>query len=266
MRKFTVLADALLVGSRLWIAGILLTLLAGEAAAQGYVRVGISAALAAETQFMDVDCGLAMPAALYGCGDGGDGAPLRTVGEFSATAGLELGAGYALVPAARVELQVEYRPAVPFTGRANFLAPGREQSVTAERSTLSAMLAARLELPMTSTRGLSGFRPFAGVGIGRARHRIGEMRLRFPATETIVPGGVSSARTWAVTAGAARPLGERTALELAWRYTDQGDAETGTGAGRVQWRDGSRTIPLDLAPTRTIVRHHALLLSVRRMW
>ena len=139
---------------------------------------------------------------------------------------------------------------LPFTGEANFLAPGREQSVTAERSTLSAMIAAQFELPMTTARGFSGFRPFAGAGIGRARHRVGEMTMGFPATQTFVPGGAGTVWTWAVTAGMARPLGEGTALELAWRYTDQGDAETGTGAGSVQWRDGSRTIPLDLAPTR----------------
>ena len=266
MRKFIAPANALPARNRLWAAGVALGLLAGEAAAQGYGRVGISAALSAETRFMDADCASAAPAALYGCGNGGDGAPLRTVGDFGSTAGLELGAGYAFGPAARVELRVEYRPAVPFAGEANFLAPGRRQSVVAERSTLSAMIAAQFELPMAPARGLAGFRPFAGAGIGRARHRVGEMTMGFPATETFVPGGASSTWTWAVTAGMARPLGEGTALELAWRYTDQGDAETGTGAGSVQWRDGSRTIPLDLAPTRATARHHALVLSVRRMW
>ena len=106
-------------------AGFTLNLPTNVAAAQGYVRVGISAALASEIRFLDVDCESTMPAAIYGCGEGGDGARFSTVGEFGTTAGLALGAGYALGSATRVELQVEYRPAVPFTGRTNFLAPTR---------------------------------------------------------------------------------------------------------------------------------------------
>ena len=86
--------------------------------------------------------------------------------------------------------------------------------------------------------------------------------MRFPATETFVPGASRTAWTWAVTAGMARPLGKRTALELAWRYTDQGDVETGTDGGRVEWRDGSRSLPLDLAPTRASLAHHGVRLSI----
>ena len=240
-------------------------MVASEAGAQGCVRVGIGAAVAAETKFVDVNCESASPAALYGCGHGDDGAPLRTVGEFGATGVLELGAGYALGPATHVELALEYRLAAPFAGRANFLAPEREQSVTAERLSSSAMIAVQREWPMAPVRGFSGFHPFAGVGIGRARHCVGELRMSFPATETFVPGGAVSARTFAVTAGITRRLGEGTALELAWRYTEQGDIETGEGRGRVQWRDGSRTISLDLASTRARARQNAFRLSIRHM-
>ena len=248
------------------VVGFALSLPTTEAAGQGYVRVGVGAVLAAETRFMDVDCESATPAALYGCGAGGDGERLSAMGEFGATTALELGAGYALGPATRVELVLEYRPAVPFAGRANFLAPEREQSVSVERSTVSAMMAARFEWPMTQARGFLGFRPFAGVSIGRARHRVGETRMRFPATETFVPGAESWVWGWAVTAGVTRPLGERIALDLAWQYTEQGHAETGEGGGSIRWRDGSRTILLELAPTRARVRHHGLLMSVRRSW
>ena len=77
------------------------------------------------------------PVALYGCGVGGDGARLSAVGEFGSTAALSLGAGYAPGPATRVEWVLEYRPAVSFEGRANFLSPECEQSIMTRRSSLA---------------------------------------------------------------------------------------------------------------------------------
>ena len=242
------------------------TLPAADAAAQPYLRVGLGAGIASDTRFLDVDCASAMPAALYGCGESGDGAPLSTVGEFGTTAGLELGAGYAVGPAVRVELLIEYRPDVPFEGQANFLAPDREQSVTVERSSLSGMVGVVFDLASIGGPTPAGLRPFAGVGIGRVRHRLGEMRMRFPRTETIVPGAASTQWAWTVTAGFSRGLLERTVLDVAWRYANQGDAVTGEGGGRVEWRDGSRTLPLDLAPTHAQVNHHSVGLSVRYEW
>ena len=242
------------------------TLRAGDATAQGYVRVGLGASLAAETQFSDVDCASAMPAALYGCGVGGDGAPLSTAGEFAATAGLGIGAGYAVTPALSIELQIDHRPNVPFEGRANFLAPEREQEVRTEHSSLAATVAAMIDLQALWALEIRGFRPFAGVGAGRVRHRLGETRMRFPRTETVVPGGSRTDWTWMLTGGFSRAISERTFLDIAWRYTDRGDAGTAEGAGRVEWRDGSRTLALDLAPTRAKVNQHSIVLSVRYGW
>ena len=71
-------------------------LLSGTAEAEDfYLRAGISLDRPAETQFTDEDCSSVFPAALYGCGTGGDGAPLRSVGNFSTAAGVEFGLGYA---------------------------------------------------------------------------------------------------------------------------------------------------------------------------
>ena len=70
-----------------------------------------------------------------------------------------------------------------------------------------------------------------------------------------------------VTAGVATALNESTTLELAWRYSDLGTAETGTGSGQVVWRDGSRDpLPLNLAPTEARLRSHGLRLSVRYLF
>ena len=63
-----------------------------------------------------------VPAALYGCGVGGDGAPLRSVGDVGTVAGVELGLGYAVAPAVRLEALLTSRPRFTFDGYANFLA------------------------------------------------------------------------------------------------------------------------------------------------
>ena len=245
------------------VAGFTLNLPAHEAIGQAYVRVGIVAALAAETRFTDVDCESATRAALYGCGEGGDGERLSTAGEFSSTAALSLGAGYALGPATRVELVLEYRPSVPFEGRANFLSLELEQSVVTRRSSLSGAVAVKFDLASLGVPQIAGFRPFAGAGVGRVRHRLGETTMTFPRTQTIVPGTSRTDWTWLLSAGLSRALSERTVLDVAWRYADGGEAFTGEGAGRVQWRDGSRTLALDLAPTRANVTSHSVGISVR---
>ena len=224
-----------------------------------YLRAGAGIEWAADTRFTDEDCASTSPAALYGCGTGGDGAPYRSAGDFGTATALELGFGYAAAPAVRLEVLVEYRPRFAFGGRANFLEPERLQSVKADISSLSGMLAAYLDLP-----GTGSFRPFIGVGLGAVRTRIGEMRMTFPKTTTVVPGGSRTGLGWMLTAGVAKALAERTTLDLAWRYTDLGATRTGRGMGRVVWRDESREpLPLDLAATRAKLRSHGLRLSLR---
>ena len=237
-----------------------------EAAAQGYLRLGVDAALESDSVFTDADCASVTPAALYGCGQGPDGAPYRSTGKFSSAAGIEVGAGYAVSPAVRVELRLGYRPSVRFEGLANFLAPGREQSVLMERSAHSAAVALELDLTSLGVPSLGAFRPFAGAGIGRVRHRVEETRMRFPRTETIVPGATVTEWAWAVTAGFSRRMTERMVLDLAWRYADEGDIQTGAGTGHVRWRDGSRTVALDLAPTLAETRYHQFGVTLRYAW
>ena len=245
--------------------GIAATMVPGVAVASDvYLRAGLGFDRPAETRFMDKDCSSVSPAALYGCGTGGDGAPLRSLGDFGTVAGLEFGVGHVLTHAARLEVLVEYRPRFAFDGRANFLEPTRRQSVSADLSSLSGMLAAYVDLPELGVPRLGRFSPFLGGGAGIARVKIGETRMTFPRTTTIVPGAHRVNLAWMLTAGVATSLGDNTTLELAWRYTDLGAVETGRGRGRVVWRDGSREpLPLDLAPTRAQLRSHGLRLSLR---
>ena len=229
-----------------------------------YLRAGVGLDRPAETVFTDRDCSSVSPDALYGCGTGGNGAPTRSVGDFGTAPALELGLGYAAAPAVRFEVLVEYRPRFAFEGRTNFLARERRQSVTADLSSLSGMLAAYVDLPGLGVPRLGPFGPFIGAGIGAGRTRIGETRMMFPATTTIVPGRSRTGLAWMLTAGVAASLSERVTLDLAWRYTDLGEVWTGRGAGRVVWRDGSREpLPLDLAPTQARLAGHGVRASLR---
>ena len=128
--------------------GIAATLVPGVGIADDvYLRAGIGFDRPAETRFMDKDCSSVSPAALYGCGTGGNGAPLRSLGDFGTVTGVEFGVGHILTRATRVEVLVEYRPRFAFDGRTNFLEPARRQSVSADLSSLSGMLAAYVDLP-----------------------------------------------------------------------------------------------------------------------
>ena len=76
---------------------------------------------------------------------------------------LELGLGYAAAPSVRFEILVEYRPRFAFEcGALNFLAPERRQSVSADLSSLSGMLAAYVDLPGLGLPRLGPFGPFIG--------------------------------------------------------------------------------------------------------
>lgn len=244
---------------------------AGMSAAPGvatagdfYLRGGLGLDHPTDTVFADRNCASAAPDALYGCGRGGDGAPLRSLGGLGTAPVLEAGLGYVATPATRLELLVEYRPDLAFEGRANFLAPDRRQEVTADLASVSAMLAGFVDLPALGVPRIGSFDPFVGAGAGVVRTRIGETRMMFPRTTTIVPGASRTGFAWMVTAGVATALNERMTLDLAWRYTDLGTVHTGRGAGRVVWRDGSREpLPLDLAATRAKLRSHGLRLSLR---
>ncbi len=238
--------------------------LASEAAGAGeyYLRGGIGLARSDTASFTDIDCNSEGLAALYGCGSR-DGVPRQSAGKFGTMPMIEVGLGYAS-DATRLEFLLEYRPQFTFQGRANFLPPDRRQSVTAELSSISGMLAGFFDFSGPELPGALSITPFIGAGVGVARTKIGATSMAFPTTTTIVPGESRSGFAWMLTAGVAVPLNEKVALDLSWRYSDLGEVHTGAGGGRVVWRDGSRDpLPLDLAPTRTRLKDHSLRLSLR---
>ena len=229
-----------------------------------YFRAGVLVDRPKETRFLDEDCN--SPGHLYGCGDGNDGMPLSSAGDFGTTSGFEVGIGRVAAPALRLEAVLSYRPDFSLEGRANFsqLRPSDRREVSADLSALSGMLVAYLDLSERGLPRLGPFRPFVGAGGGLSRIEIDETRMEFPRTMTIVPGGSRVNLSWMLAAGVAVPLGENAMLELAWRYTDHGTVETGRDKGRVVSRDGNRVIfEWDVDKTKAELRGHGLAISLR---
>ena len=250
MRRFpTALAAAIVI------AGVVAS--ASPGAADFFYRGGIVFDLSEETRFLDADCQSQNPAALYGCGEGIDGAPLGAAGDFGSTPGMEIGIGRGLASVLRFEALAQYRPGLSFRGRSNFVQTRGIQAASAELSSWSGLLAAYLQWP-----GRAG--PFVGGGAGLSRVAIGDTRLRFRQTDTILPGARRLGSVWMVTAGVSAALGPCFVLDLAWRYTESGAVETGRGKGRIVWRDGSHEpVELDLAETRADLATHGLRASIR---
>lgn len=224
-----------------------------------YVLGAATLELRASSRFKDRNCSSETPAALYGCGTGVDGADLSASGEFARAPGFEVGAGYAATERVRVEATVQYRPPFSFNGRANFVQTSGRQDVSADVSSITALVSVHADLP-----GRGPFSPFLGCGGGLSRNSIGETRMTFPRTTTIVPGASRTGFAFMLTAGFAVRIREKVSVDVGWRYLDAGAVETGRGKGRIVWRDGSREpLELDLAETRADLSSHGLRVSLR---
>ena len=248
-------------GPGLLAAAMLPVLSVAAAADETYVRVGAGIDRTSGARFTDADCATN---GLYGCGEGTDGAPYSSVGDFGDVAGVEFGVGRRVAPALRVEGVVHFRPRATYEGRANFLAPDRRQSVSAGLSAFSGLAVAYVDLP-----GLGPLRPFAGAGAGASRIALDEMTMTFPRTMTLVPAGRRTSLAWTAAAGVAVPVGGAATLDVAWRYLAAGRVVTGEGTGRVLLHDGSihhldgRPNEFTLGETQTRLAGHGLQLSLR---
>ena len=234
-----------------------------------YLRGGIGIDWSGDTRFTDENCMTETPVPLYGCGEGPDGAPFNSSGDFGTMVGFEVGAGLVVTPFLRIETAVLHHPSITFEGRTNFLESTLRQDVEADLSTLSAMASAYLDLsalglPAPELPLLGRLSPFVGVGLGVSRIRIDETRMEFPETTTIVPGGSRTNHAWMLTAGVSAPVWDNVILDVSWRYMDFGRVATERGAGRVVWRDGSRVQPLpDVGASHADLSSHGLWTSVR---
>ncbi len=224
-----------------------------------YVLGAATLDLRATSRFQDRNCSSETPVALYGCGTGADGDDLSASGEFARAPGFEVGAGYVATDRFRVEATVQYRPTFSFNGRANFVQTSGRQDVSADISSLSALASIYADLP-----GRGPFSPFLGCGVGLSRNSIGETRMEFPRTTTIVPGASRTGFAFMLTAGVTARVRENVSVDVGWRYLDAGAVETGRDRGRIVWRDGSREpLELDLAETSANLSSHGLRVTLR---
>ena len=259
----------------LWTA-LLATALAAavpdSAFAQTYIRGGILLDRANDTRLQDKNC--SSVDRVFGCGDEGDGTPEGSFGDFENMTGWEIGLGYPLVPALRLEFAVQYRPQFSFEGRAHFNSDvlrnlSDSQDVSAEVSMWSGLLTTYLEVPLPGIALLrfTPINPFLGAGAGLTRIEISDISMDFPATaeSLIVPGDHQVSFSWMLTLGVAVSLTKWT-IDLAWRYTDHGDIETAAGIGRKVCRIANCRLPeLDLPVDAAIgtLQSQGFTLSVR---
>ncbi len=224
-----------------------------------YLRVGASLDLPSTTRFGDKNCLSTSPAALYGCGTGGDGIARGTRGDFGLAGGGEIGLGYVATSGLRLETSISYRPSFAFEGTANFLQTDALQTVSADLQSVSGTVAAYMDFIAHGP-----FSVFAGAGAGLHYVDISEFLMTFPRTQTIVPDGRRVDFSVMLAAGVATSLSDRISLDLAWRYVNWGIVETGRATGQVIWKDGSREpLELDLAETWAMLRGQGFRASLR---
>lgn len=252
------------------LAAALAAALPDSASAQAYIRGGILLDRAKDTRLQDKNC--SSTESLFGCGNEED-EPEGSFGEFGTMTGWEVGIGYPVVPALRLELAVQYRPEFSFEGRANFDNDmlgnlTDSQDVSAELSLWSGLLAAYLDIPLPGFALLrfTPINPFLGVGAGLSRIEISDIRMELPAAaqSLIVPGDHQVGFSWMLTVGVGVSLA-RWAVDLAWRHTDHGDIETGAGIGRRVCYVANCRLPdeLPLDPTVGELTSQGFSLSLR---
>jgi opacity protein-like surface antigen len=225
-----------------------------------YARFGVGLDDPQGSRFRDDDCSSTEPPALFGCVQGDDSRQLGARGDFDTTVVLDAALGYRFTPWLRAEALLSWRPSMDFSGQSNFIGAGSNQPVRGSVSSLAGFGVAYVDLPR-----LGRLQPFLGAGLGVARNRLDSMRYAFPGLSaeatTTTPGGSSTDLAYLLTTGLSLPLGDRLDLDLAYRYTDLGEVQTGSGEASVVRASGSRRIAI--GGTKADLRNHGVMLSLR---
>lgn len=226
-----------------------------------YVRLGGGIDWPESTDFADANCGSKQPAALFGCGVGNNGRPLGASGSFDPAVVVDGALGYRFNRWIRAEALLSWRPDLNFNGQSNFVgAAGPNQPVGGSVQSVAGFGVAYVDLPRVGK-----VRPFLGAGIGVARNRIDSLNFSFPGlpgdATTTTPGGSSSNLAYLLTAGLSVPLSAQLDLELAYRFSDLGRIQTGSGNAQVVRAAGTFNIPI--GGTTADLQTHGLLMSLR---
>ena len=235
-----------------------------------YLRMGAGFDFKSSSTFMDENCSPAAGSdSLYGCGSGPYGTRGKTTGKFGVTPAIELGIGYTAAPF-RFEFLVEHRPNINFIGLHNFsIGPNRKnlvrrREVTANVSTVAAILAVNLDISDPILLLPEPYTPFVGFGIGIVRTALKEKTLNYPIHYTAAQTGKHTDSAYMAVIGVSRPIDESLSIEFAWRYTDYGRVRVGRGPGKVIFRDPKNDdIDLALAPIEARLRSNSFRTSLR---
>lgn len=230
-----------------------------------YLRFGVGLDQPSDAIFSDRNCLNLFPWALYGCGDGPDGFPYRSVGEFEQSRSFQLGLGFSATEKFRVELLTERRIEFNFLGRANFLATDALQDVVTPVESTSLLLISYYDVAHLTLGPLGRIDPYLGIGYGFVRNTTAETRMDFPFTVTTLPEGSTWDLAGFLAAGVSTSLGtQKLALDLELRYMYLGEVETGREIGYVTFRSGRRDpLALDLDLTRSRLKRLGLNVSIR---
>lgn len=218
-----------------------------------------------DTSWRDRDCTSESPPALYGCDAGEDGLPLGAWGDFGPSVAVEVGVGTRL-QGFRVEARALHRPSMEFEGTSNFIGVPGEQPVRGTLSSTSLLAAGYLDLA-DLRRGRSRVAPYIGAGAGITRHRVKDMLFRFPGLgdvdRTELAGGTSNAFTWMATGGLLVAVADWATLEIGYRYTRLGEAETDPGDMHVVRTATNRDEMIFVDGTRVRIETHGFSAGLR---
>ena len=239
-----------------------LCLASSAIAADVYVRFSAGVDWLKNANFSDDKDGV--NPAMFGDGTGTNGKPYGAYGDFDTYAFAEGAVGLRLQPWLRTELALAYRPDMHYSGQANFTGLTGPQPVSGDAKSLSGLVNLYLDINGLPGVSLGRFQPFVGGGIGFARNWLDEMTYKFPQlppkhTYSIVPSGDRTDLAFMFTAGTGIELTKHLILDISYRYTDLGRAQTNVGTMHM---DGSVT-SLVIAGTSAPLRAHGMLMGLR---
>lgn len=220
-----------------------------------YAGLGYGLERPSKAEPADEDCSAVRPASRDGCETGASRTPFRMFEDLTDAPAVEPVVEPPTLRTARIAW---------ITGQGAEFAfeDPSDSSEREERRSLSRFIAPSFDIPAIGAPGQGSLSPFLGGGMGAVRTGSGEASMSAWDTGPFVSGASKVGTAWMVTAGVAATLSPRATVELSWRYNHSGEAKTGRGSGRVEWRERGRPIPTNLAPTSVEAKSHGVRLSL----
>ena len=215
--------------------GLALALAASAAGAQGmggvYFRGDVGVAVARNASIEDKTPGVTFNNLCDGAGT--CGFDLDDIGESAA---VTVGVGYRLGSNFRVDVTGGYRPGFELDDSIASVPGGRDRH-TADIDVTTVMLSGYYDFTLSG----SAMRPYVGAGLGWARNEIGTTTVTNPTTglNRTHGGDTESNFAWQVGAGVAIPLQGSMSVDVAYKYVDAGELDSGASTVRGNFGPGA---------------------------